>query len=195
MWLAPLSLLLIALFVPTYLFGVDFLKLVEVIVWPFTVLTVLFFFKKVVTYLFFPMDEFNFFGLKGNLKNVNEVIIEEVKKRIFERDKEDKRRNEMKQLNAEIARKEEEINEKQREIATTKASAQENLDLAKEIFKEWKKTIESNKKSILDLEAENKRLREIISGLSPNIPETSSALPIDESKTSDPILEESKVDK
>lgn len=193
MWLAPLALLLIALFAPTYLFSVDFLKLVEIVVWPFTILTTLFFFKKVVTYLFFSMDEFNFFGLKGNLKNINEVIVEEVNKRIFEKEREDKRRDEMEKLNAEIVKKGGEIEKKQREITTTKTSAQEYINLAKEIFKEWKKSTEANNKAMSDLETENKRLKEIVSGLSPNTPEVSSVLQVDDSKTSDPIQEESKI--
>lgn len=188
MWLVPLTLFLIALIIPTYLFKLDFLRFIEVLIWPFTMLTALFFFKKVFTYMFFSMDEFNFFGLKGHLKNVNEVIIEEVSRKFTEKEKEEKRTKDMEELNLEIKNKETEVNK-------AKGSAEENLSLAREVIKEWKESTRKNAKAIIDLGTENKRLSEIVSRLPAQyISEASSTSVMDDTKTSDPILEESKID-
>lgn len=185
LWLAPLTIFLVALVAPSYLFKFDYLKFVEAIIWPFTTLTALFFFKKVFTYMFFSMDEFSFFGLKGHLRNVNEVIIEEVNRKFLEKINEEKRKDETEKLNLEIKSKESEINK-------AKGSAEENLELAREIMKEWKESIKKNAKTILSLEAENRRLGEIVSRLPTPYTVVESSIPvIDDAKTSDPISEES----
>lgn len=62
-WLLPVSFFLLALVIPVKLFNLDFLSYTTILVWPITILTVLFFFRKVFTYLLFSIDEFNFFGL------------------------------------------------------------------------------------------------------------------------------------
>lgn len=56
----------------------QWIELLRIIVWPATVLVAVFFFRKVLTYLFFSMDEFNFFGAKGTLKNVRDLVNEKV---------------------------------------------------------------------------------------------------------------------
>ncbi len=53
-----------------------FLRLVEIGIWPITVLICAFFFRKVFTYLFFSVEEYNFFGIRGSLKSVTSVIEE-----------------------------------------------------------------------------------------------------------------------
>lgn len=164
LWISPLTLFFLVTYLPKILWNPSFTNYIEflkILVWPYTVLVILFFFKKVVTYLFFSMDEFNFFGAKGNLKNVNEVILEEVNKKFLEKENEEKRKNDMEKLNAEIKIKES-------ELSKTKGTADENLDLAREIMKEWKKSTEQNKKTILNLDTENKRLKEIVSSLPTN---------------------------
>lgn len=191
LWLSPLALFLLVTYFPKILWNPsfnDYLEFLKILVWPYTVLVILFFFKKVVTYLFFSMDEFNFFGAKGNLKNVNEVILEEVNKRFLDRENEKKRKNDMEKLSVEIKNKEEEVNK-------TKGTAEENLNLARKIMEEWKKSTEQSKKTILELSTENKRLKEIVSGLSPTILEVSSVASVDDSKTSDPISEETNINK
>lgn len=191
LWLSPLALLLISTYVPKILWDPsfkDYLEFLRILVWPYTVLVILFFFKKVVTYLFFSMDEFNFFGAKGDLRNVNEVIIEEVNKRSLDKEKEEKRQKDMEKLNIEIKSRESEINK-------AKGTADENLQLAKEVISEWKKSTVQSKKTILELDTENKRLKEIISGLPSIISEANSTQQIDDSKTSDPIPEESSINK
>jgi predicted membrane protein len=69
----------------------QFLKLLSVIVWPSLILCALLFFKKTFAYLFFSLEEFNFFGLKGRLKNVQDMINEKAQK-LYE---EEKRQKEM----------------------------------------------------------------------------------------------------
>jgi len=191
LWLSPLTLLLITTYLPNTLWDLSFgeyLEFLKILVWPYTVLVILFFFKKVVTYLFFSMDEFSFFGAKGNLKNVNEVIIEEVNKKFLEKENEEKRKDDTEKLNAEIKSKESELNR-------AKGTADENLILARKIMEEWKKSTEQNKKTTLDLDAENRRLKDIVAGLPPIVSEVSSISNINDSKTSDPIPEESSIKK
>ncbi|MFZ1720169.1 MAG: hypothetical protein WAU28_02345 [Candidatus Moraniibacteriota bacterium] len=195
-WLTPLSLLLVALLAPTYIFKLDFLKLVEIVVWPFTLLIVLFFFKKVFTYMFFSMDEFNFFGLKGTLRNIKEVIFEEANKQFLEKQKEEERERERKKTDDLIRMKESEILKKESEINETKASKQETLDFVKDIIKDWRTSVKSFEKTISDLEAENRRIKDIVSSFSIQIPEASSSDSIDDDiKTSGSISEESSDNK
>jgi hypothetical protein len=184
MWLAPVSVFLLALIIPTKLFKLDFLKFIDILAWPITILTASFFFKKVFTYLLFSIDEFNFFGLKGHLRNVNDVILDEVNKKFIEKEKEEIRKLDTKKLNLEIGKKEDELNK-------MKDNAQDNLNFAKEVIKDWKETTKNKDKIIKDLEIENKRINEILSSISPQfIPSVSSPVLFDEAKTSGPILEE-----
>lgn len=184
LWLAPLAIFTLALIVPSYLFNLDFLKFIEILAWPFTVLTALFFFKKVFTFLFFSMDEFNFFGLKGHLKNVNEVILDEVNKRVLEKEKENSRKEEREKLNNEIKEKENQINE-------VMGSADEYKKIAKEILKDWKDSTKQHAKTVLDLEKENKHLKEILSSFPAPVIEVDPAFSSDEISTSDEIVDES----
>lgn len=52
----------------------QYIGLVRVLIWPALVLIALLFFRKTFSYLFFSLEEFGFFGTKGNLKDVREVI-------------------------------------------------------------------------------------------------------------------------
>lgn len=156
-WLYPFFGFLIILFFVKILFLKDvnfneFIELLKVLIWPFTVLVILFFFKKVFTYLFFSMDEFNFFGAKGSLKNVNEIILEEVEKKFLEEKEEEEQKKIMKKLNTEINK--------------TKGTANENSAIARKVMAEWKKSTKQSKETINDLTNENKRLREITSSFS-----------------------------
>lgn len=188
LWLAPLSILLTSLIGPAYFLKVDYLKLIDTLVWPFTVLTALFFFKKVVTYLFFSMDEFNFFGLKGHLKNVDEVILEEVNRRFDKIKEEEKQRIYVENLNSEIENKEKAINAAQ-------GTADENLNLAKEVIKEWRQSIKHSNKIIEDLQTDNRRLNELVSNLSAHEEPAANSISPDIAQTSDPIPEESEINK
>lgn len=57
-------------------------------IWPSIVLISLLFFKKVFTYFFFSLEEFNFFGTKGKLKNV-EVMIREKADDLWKKEKDE----------------------------------------------------------------------------------------------------------
>lgn len=48
--------------------------LINVLVWPTVTFCALIFFRKVFTYLFLSMDEFNFFGNRGQLQDVRQII-------------------------------------------------------------------------------------------------------------------------
>ncbi len=189
LWLSPLILFLLVMYIPKVLWNLNFteyLEFLNILVWPYTVLIILFFFKKVVTYLFFSMNKFNFFGIKGDLKNVYELISEEAEKK-FSEEKEEKKRNEdMDDLNNRII-----INEK--EILEARGSAVKNLKLAKDIMKNLKDTEEASIKVIYALKSENKELKKNILSSSSRIEEEASSSIIDDEKTSDPVSEESSI--
>lgn len=144
-WIVPFVLFLLATFLPRVIWNItfnDYLEFLKILVWPVSALIILFFFKKVIAYLFFSMDGFNFFGAKGEIKNVYDLITEKVNER-FENEKREKER-------------ESEVIRLQKEIESNSGRANENLSTAKEILSEWKKTIADNKK----LTEENNQLRE-----------------------------------
>jgi hypothetical protein len=178
----------------------NYLKTIAILIWPITILIILYFFNRVVTYLFFSLDEFNFFGAKGGLKKVNEVILEQVNKKFLQEKKDRKRMKNMEKLYSEIrdkdekvASKEEEASKIQQKADANSKRADENLKLAKEILAEWKKTTDQNKKTILELEEENRRLNDIVSNLRPQLSEVDSVHAIDDTKTSTPILDENNI--
>lgn len=186
LWLAPVSVFILALMIPTKLYRLDFLKFIDIVIWPITILTGLFFFKKVFTYLFFSMDEFNFFGLKGHLRNVNEVVLDEVNKRFLERQKEEERQVRIDLLNKEITKKEE-------EIASARGDADENLKIAKDVLASWKKGSQEKDRIIADLTVKNRRLSELVNNnIAKTINESDGIIDVidDTRTTSDPILEE-----
>lgn len=156
-WLYPFFGFLIIIFFVKSIFLKDvnfneFIELLKILIWPFTVLLILFFFKKVFTYLLFSMDEFNFFGAKGSLKNVNEIILEEVEKKFLKEKEEEEQKKTMEKLNTEINKK--------------KGKASVYLAIARKVMAEWKKSTKQNKETINNLTKENKRLREITSSFS-----------------------------
>ncbi len=165
-WLAPISVLLLALILPGYFLGTDFIAFVKTIIWPVTILVILFFFKEVFTYLFFSMKEFNFFGMKGTLRSVIEIINERVENRFVDEKNEKERRELTNTLAGEIKEREGKIAVKDAEIKRTKGDADENLELARDILKEWKATKTKYQKIVTELEEENRRFKEQVSSLS-----------------------------
>ena len=118
--------------------------LIGVLIWPAIVLSALIFFRKIFTYLFFSMEEFNFFGNRGVLKNIQEVIEERVQRRIEADQKEKEKQSAVEQIERElkIAKESQEHSGKQ---------AQENLGLAKEIFEKYKSLSDENTKLTKEL--------------------------------------------
>lgn len=161
LWLIPLSVFLLATYIPKILWNLGFIEYIDflkILVWPYTTLVILFFFKKVFTYLFFSMDEFNFFGTKGNLRNVNEVILSEVDKKFIERENDERRQIYIDELSADIKKKEE-------EIKMAKGDANENLRIAKEIMEAWKESTKKSEENTNDITGKYNKLKEIFSEL------------------------------
>lgn len=125
-----------------------FIEIIRIIIWPAIVLLALLFFKKVFTYLFFSMEEFNFFGAKGRLKDISEVIEGRVKMRLDEDKNEKSRAEETKKLNEEFEK-----------IKLSKDSIEKQnvewAELANKIFKKYRKF--SNKNSELKKELDSLR--------------------------------------
>jgi len=66
-------------------------ELLVIIMWPLIIFFGALFFNKVFTYLFFSVRKFNFFGMEGKLRNIEDVINEQVENRLQEKkDKEEK---------------------------------------------------------------------------------------------------------
>jgi AAA+ ATPase superfamily predicted ATPase len=58
------------------------IELVRIAAWPVVVVSAFMFFRKVLAYVFFSMKEYNFFGIKGELKDIETVIQERALKLI-----------------------------------------------------------------------------------------------------------------
>jgi hypothetical protein len=147
-WMSPFILFLLSLGVLVYCLGENFDKyitFVSVTIWPVTILLALAFFRKVFTYLFFSMNAYNFFGAKGELKDVTQVIEESVEKRIKEEKEELKRGEELKSIAESIEKA-----KLSRDNAEKKAK--ENLDLAKDIFEKYKEVSEKYAEALKEVE-------------------------------------------
>jgi hypothetical protein len=72
----------------------ELLKLIAAIDWPVTVLVLAFFFQRIFTYTFFSLDSYNFFGLSGALRPIEDVIEDQVDRRLRE-EKEKERKEEL----------------------------------------------------------------------------------------------------
>ncbi len=142
-WLCPFVLLLLGAYVLIfYVFGSEFdhyIQFLRVIVWPVTILIALFFFRKVATYMFFSMKEFNFFGAKGELKDITKVIEERVESRIREEKEEEMRSNKIKSV-------ERKLQKANASTENAKTKADENYELARSIFKDFKELSESHER-------------------------------------------------
>ncbi len=134
------------------------------------------------------MEEFNFFGLKGNLKHIDEVILEEVNNRLLDKANEEKRKEETAKLNLEITNKE-------TEIKKARGTGEEYKKLAFETLGDWKRSTEQSQKLINILNSENKRLKDIVSSFPLSVVSVNSPVVTDDNKTSDPVLEESNINK
>jgi hypothetical protein len=99
------------------------------------------------------MEEFNFFGAKGKLKNVDSLIEEEVEKKLLFEKQESETKERERKLTDEIKKQAKKIN-----LAT--GNAQENLKIAQEVLEQWKKSSEENNKIITELYEENRKLKE-----------------------------------
>lgn len=142
-----------------------FTGVVGIIIWPTVVLIAILFFKKVFTYLFLSMEEYNFFGNKGRLKDVREVIDKMVERRIGEE-------REREKTKAEFDRFASEIDSTKKSRDSSEKKADEYLKLANEIlasFKDLSKTHQGVLKELDELrqreaerEARKAKIREMM---------------------------------
>lgn len=155
-WLFPFMATIVFPALFCYVFKKDFDKyfeLVKIIIWPSTILISLFFFRKVVTYLFFSMDEFNFFGARGSLKNINSLIEEKVDEKINEI-------NRSKSIEEKFESYEMEIQKRDESIKGHKDNAKGNFKLASEILGDWRKSVDENKNLLKVIERLKRELKE-----------------------------------
>lgn len=115
----------------------QFILILQTLIWPVVVLIGLLFFKKVFTYLLFSLEEFNFFGNKGKLKDVRELIEEKVEKIIEEEKSQRKRLEDEENFKKEFAKA------KESRVGFEK-KAKDNLELAMDIFKKYQELTKSN---------------------------------------------------
>lgn len=143
LWVAPFAMFLLAISLPKFIWNLsfsDYLDFLKILVWPVTALIILFFFKKVITYLFFSIDGFNFFGAKGELKNVYDVIAEKVDQRF------------------QVEKKDRESKIEKEELLKQLSNKDEQKEAVEELIKLWDNSRQTNKKLI----EENNQLRELI---------------------------------
>ena len=75
-------------------------ELLNIIVWPSVVLFGALFFNRVFTYFFFSVRKFNFFGMEGELRDIEDVINEQVESTLRENKNEEEKEKLYKALNA-----------------------------------------------------------------------------------------------
>lgn len=81
---------------------VNLLDILKIAVWPLVLMSALFFFRKVFTYMFFSVDEFSLFGIKGTLKNVYAVIEEKAQEKYDRRLREEESKKEIEKMSNEL---------------------------------------------------------------------------------------------
>lgn len=116
----------------------EYIQILQILIWPSIVLGALLFFRKVFTYLFFSMEEFGFFGNKGKLKNIEEVINEKVEERI-------KREKEQVDIELKMKKFEGKLQNVTQSKADETKKAEEYRDLAVKMVKQYKEMSDINK--------------------------------------------------
>ena len=123
----------------------NFSGIIKILIWPTIVFFAVLFFRRVFTYLFFSMEEFNFFGAKGKLKDIKEVIEERVEMRLKEQKNQEVRLNE-------IAKFSQELEYVKKSKGDSDKKADEYMELAKDIFSKYKKLSDDHAKSEKELD-------------------------------------------
>lgn len=130
-------------------FSIDqFIRLVDVSAWPIVFFLTLFYFRKIFAYLFLSIEEFNFFGIKGELKNPRELIEEKAKDLA-------KQKEEEKEMNAFLA-KSAKIIDGYKSINNNKNNQMETL------FNEYKKLSNKYKELLSKTIIERTKYRELL---------------------------------
>ncbi|TSC68977.1 MAG: hypothetical protein G01um101456_389 [Parcubacteria group bacterium Gr01-1014_56] len=129
--------------------GFNLLEFLRIIIWPSTIFVIAFYFRKVVTYLFFSMEEFNFFGAKGKLRSVHELIDSKANQQYKERIKRDKIDSERQDREArlrEIADSKESVTKKNEELVTLANQQSEKITELEKMIGEERGTREASVK-------------------------------------------------
>jgi septal ring factor EnvC (AmiA/AmiB activator) len=129
--------------------GINFLDLLKIIIWPLTIFVIAFYFRKVVTYLFFSMEEFNFFGAKGKLRSVHELIdtkANQLYKERIKRDKIDSERKEREARILEITDSKESVSKKNEELIQLANQQSEKITELEKMIDEERGTREASVK-------------------------------------------------
>lgn len=149
----------------------DYISILSVIVWPAVVVMALIFFRKVVTFLFFSIEEFNFFGAKGRLKNVQELIAEKASQEVERREREHMAKRRINELEEGLHRLKERTKNKDRLAFLVEELIKENNELWDDIREKEDEyeSITSTKKDTAVLQSEVAMLREDMAYLKKNI--------------------------
>lgn len=119
----------------------QYLGLLRTLIWPTIVLMSLLFFRKVFTYLFFSMESFNFFGAKGQLRDIREIIEERVEDRLSEKKEQEKRNEELSVVVRRFKKAEESKSGAQVELTETKNLVQKVIDMYQKLATEHEETV------------------------------------------------------
>jgi hypothetical protein len=131
----------------------QFIGIVQTLIWPAIVLIGLLFFRKVFTYLFLSMEEFNFFGTRGKLRDAREIIEEKVEKRITEERERKVREEEATEFATELKKAKDSKEDSDKK-------AEENLKIAKEIFGKYQDISKTNAEMTKELNEFRRRQEE-----------------------------------
>lgn len=129
------------------------IQLLQTLIWPIIVLLGLLFFKKVFTYLFLSMEEFNFFGNRGKLKDIRDIIEEKVEKRIKEEKEQENRKIESAKFTAELEKVKKSKSNSDKKIEETE-------NLTKKIFKMYQDLSKNHDIALNELNEFRKRQAE-----------------------------------
>jgi len=136
----------------------QFLKLVDILVWPVVIFSALFFFRKIFTYLFFTFEEFNFFGIKGQLRNPIKVIDQIVEERIEQELGKKEREKKEKEYKKIIDDNKLELEKKEGEVEKINNFTRKVLDNFEKLYGEYK-IINEKYTEYLNKEKEEKEKR------------------------------------
>lgn len=123
------------------------IELLKVIAWPLVIFLALWFFRKVFTYLFFSMDEFNFFGAKGRLDNPIDMIKREAKK-LKEKDDEEQK------IMQKYSEYEKTITNLQNSKSEESQKALDNLSFARELIRENQRILRDKARIVAERQAQ-----------------------------------------
>jgi hypothetical protein len=139
----------------------EYLDLMTITIWPFTIILCINIFKKIFTYLFFSLDKFNFFGIQGQLRDIKDVIRDEVDAQA----KEIERKGKEEENGREILKLRNNIDELTNEIDNKELSSGEYMNIILENGRLYDKAIDIYEQTISLLKQENMRLNDQLNKL------------------------------